>query len=305
MEDFGWTLNFAQGEKELYFQGLSTHFPEAWIKATVEYGDTDATVSFAPNQYVGTYYAYRINLKFAKADADGLNWTLMPDDYKYELIWDYEKNTMKAKDEDVYFLFNTLPDRVFYISAIQDMTLIHQDSFEGIPADPNSLLYSPGMADYGYDIFYFNVPSLSTSGDMLLTDNLYYTIYVDGEEWEFDADVYMIPENLIEIPWDFSAYYIFNYGTGARQVSFFVEGISTLGVQSIYYYNGEETRSNIITLDLEGGSVVEAVDAAKEVAKVTYFDLAGRAVTNPVNGLYITHTTYTDGTTTTSKKFIR
>ncbi len=304
LDDYGWTVSFAQGYDELYFQGMSSNFPTSWLKATVEYGDNDATVSFAQNQYVGVYAgAYYICVKFATYD--GSAWTLMPDDYQYELVWDFEENTMKAKDRDVYFLFNAAQDRVLYLDAYQNVTFLHQDSFEGTPADPNNLSFEYCMDSYGYNAFSFYVPSVSTDGELLDTNDLYYVVYVDGEEWECDADEYQIDESLTEIPWNYSAYYIYNPGGAKREVDFFVEGLSTVGVQTIYRYNGEETRSEIITLDLEGGSAVKAVDSDKEVAKVMYFDLAGRAVANPANGLYIKRTTYTDGTTVSSKKFVR
>lgn len=301
--DYGWTVSFAQGYDEIYFQGISSQFPEAWLMATVEYGDTEAIVSFPQNQYVGIYAdSYYIYTKYATYD--GEVYTLMPDDYQYELVWDYEENTLKAKDRDVYFIFNAAQDRVYYLEMFQNLSFLHQESFEGTPAAPNNLSFNYTMDDYGYDGFYFTVPSISTDGELLLTDNLYYVVYVDGEEWTCDADEYLIDESLTEIPWNFSAYYIYNYGGADREVDFFVEGISSVGVQSIYYYNGEETRSEIVTLSLDP-SAVKAVDSDKEVAKVVYFDLAGRAVANPTNGLYIKRTTYTDGTTVSAKKFVR
>ncbi len=305
--DYGWFVNFAQVYDELYFQGICSEFPEAWIKANIEYiDDTIATVSLPQNQYLGIYgETFYIYTKCATYDDDNNTWNIMPDDYQYELVWNMEDNTLKAKDHDVYFLFNGALDHIYYVELFQDLSLLHQNSLEGTPADPNNLIFKDTIDDYGYNGFFFNVPSISTDGNLLKTEDLYYVIYVDGEEWECNADEYLLPESLTEIPWNYSEYYIYNYGGASREVDFFVEGLSTVGVQTIYRYNGEETRSEIITLDLEGGSAVKAVGADKEVAKVMYFDLAGRAVANPANGLYIKRTTYTDGTTVSSKKFVR
>ena len=53
-----------------------------------------------------------------------------------------------------------------------------------------------------------------------------------------------------------------------------------------------------IRKDLTG---VKDVDAAKDVASVTYFNLAGQMSAQPVDGVNIVVTTYTDGTRTTAK----
>ena len=53
-----------------------------------------------------------------------------------------------------------------------------------------------------------------------------------------------------------------------------------------------------IRKDLTG---VEEIDAAKAVANVTYFNLAGQMSAQPVDGVNIVVTTYTDGTRSTSK----
>lgn len=48
-------------------------------------------------------------------------------------------------------------------------------------------------------------------------------------------------------------------------------------------------------------TAVEEIGAAKSVANVTYFNLAGQMSAQPVDGVNIVVTTYTDGTSTTSK----
>ena len=146
---------------------------------------------------------------------------------------------------------------------------------------------------------------MSTEGDFLDTDNLSYVVYVDGEEWEFDAEEYELEENMVEIPWNFGVYYIYNYGGALREVDFFVEGISTLGVQSIYRYDGEETRSDIVTIDLDDPSAVAAVGADRKVKDVKYYDLSGRQVASPAAGIFVKRVTFEDGTVATFKKAVR
>ncbi len=307
-EGFGWPLNFAQGYDEIYFQGLDPNMPEAWIKATVEYDDYSATVSIAQNQYIGDYSGYYIFTKCAKIvpnEETGYDdYVLMPDDYEYKLTWDFDAETMTAVDKDIIFLTNASRTEIYHLSKMSNIQLVHQASFEGTPVNPEIIQFQNSMDSYGYDAFIFDVPALTEDGDVLLTDDLYYIVYVDGEQWTFDADEYFLDATYEEVPWGLSAYYIYNYGGCTREVDFFVEGISTLGVQSVYKYNGEETRSEIVTLDLEGDSVA-SIDADKKVANVKYFDVAGREVANPAAGVVIKRVVYEDGTVASFKKVVR
>lgn len=192
---------------------------------------------------------------------------------------------------------------MYALTRVQDIFLKHQDSFEGVPANPTDLVFNDMYETAGYSNFTFTVPAISTDDDLLLTDNLYYVVYVDGEEMTFEADEYAIPETVTEVPWTLNEFHIFAYNGSSRLIDIFITGIESIGVQSIYYYDGVETRSDIVSINLESG--VDKVGLDKEIAKVVYFDLAGREVVNPANGLYIQHTTYTDGTTVSTKKFVR
>ncbi len=299
---YGWSINWAQGYDEFYFQGFSEAMPEAWFKATVEYEDDHAVISVAQDQYVGDYAGYYIYTKCAQVIDD--EFVLMPEDYVYQLIWDFEEGTITPKDADVSFLFNAAKDRVYYLDEFIDFTLIHQDSFAGTPQNPYGLEY--GYNDYyGCYEFYFTVPAISTEGEALKTENLSYVIYIDGEEWEFDPEEYQLEEPMVEIPW---SYYnpggIWDNGGAAREVDFFMEGVSTIGVQSIYNYEGEETRSEIVTLDLDP-TAVAGITADKKVTSVNYYDVAGRKVSNDAKGIVIKRVVYEDGTVASFKKAVR
>ena len=90
-----------------------------------------------------------------------------------------------------------------------------------------------------------------------------------------------------------------------RETDFFIDGISTLGVQSIYKYNGKETRSEIITLDLDDPTSVADINAGKKVADVKYYDIAGREMANPAAGIAIKRVVYEDGSVASFKKVVR
>lgn len=306
---YGWPVSWAQGYEEVYFQGLGSEMPDAWIKGTVEYDGSEAIISLASNQYVGVYYGFYVYTKAVKLlyneEYDEEEYELLPDDYQYQLVWDFEENTIYPKDPDIVFLLNLGKDDLNYLEEFYDFTLLHQDSFAGIPQNPENLVFIDFMEDYGEYDLYFDLSGFSTEGDVLLTENLSYVIYVDDEEWTFDATDYNLSEDMVEIPWSFDSDYIFTYYGTMRQVAFFVEGISTIGVQSIYKYDGEETRSEIVTLNVDDPTSVAGIGADKKVVGVKYYDVAGREVANPASGVVIKRVAYEDGSVASFKKIVR
>lgn len=306
---YGWPLNFAQGE-DLYFQGLSEVMPEAWVKASVEYGDSEAVISIPQNQYVGIYGGMYVYTKVAQVVVDEeYGWEfyeLVPDDQPFELIWDYEEETIRVKDPNVSLLFNLVLDDIDYLDEMYEFVLMRQESYEGVPTNPTDLDYYDMMEDYDFSVLEFQLPAFSTDGDVLLTSDLSYVVYVDGEEYTFDPEEYWLDEPMTEVPWNFENDWIMkSFGSSKHAVYLFAEGISTLGVQSVYRYNDEETRSEIVTLNLDDPSAVNSIAAGKKIAEVKYYGIDGREVANPASGIFVKRVTFDDGSVATFKKAIR
>ena len=308
--EYGWQVNFAQDGNEVYFQGLSERMPKAWVKANVVKDGNTAIVSIPQDQYVGDYASYHIFTRCVEMTTDDKGNIFfedepLPSDYEFQLIWDLDKNTMEAKDKNIVLLFNTSKTDVYFINALMDMKLIRQESYDGVPQNPYGLEFEDVMEDEGFYLFSCNLPAISTEGNYLLLDDLKYVVYINGEEWTFDADEYYLEDSVEEIPWLLNGYWIIKeFETCRHRVAFFVEGIDTFGVQSVYNCDGVETRSEIITLDVEEIMGVGDVEAAK-VASVKYYDLAGREVTNPAAGIFIKRTAFTDGSVSSLKTIIR
>ena len=304
---YGWPVSWAQGYDEVYFQGFSMEMPEAWIKGTVEYEGSEAVISIAANQYIGISNGFHVYTKAAipmyDEDYDEEYYEFLPDDYLYQMVWDLEENTICPKDPDVVLLLNLGKGELYELDEFSGFVLRHQDSFAGIPQNPCNLVFIDFMEQFDEYDFYFNVLGLSTEGNVLITENLSYIIYIDGEEWAFDASDYKLKEDMVEIPWSFDSDYIINHGGSMRQIAFFVEGISTIGVQSVYKYDGEETRSEIMTLNLEGLSA-DGINADKKVAAVKYYDMTGREVAEAASGIVIKRVVYEDGSVASFKKVL-
>lgn len=305
--DTGYSVNWAPGFDDWYLQGLSSYMPEAWVKGNVTYDEsTTATIAIPQLQYVGIYsgmYIYTMCAKLTWEDGQIVDAEIMPEDYCYELNWDMESNTVTAKDPEVTFILNAAKDRIYYLQLFDNLKMIHQEDFAGTPANPYNLSFNDTLADYGYSGFYFTVPSISTEGTLLDSNDLYYVVYVDGDEWTFEPEEYGTDEAIEEVPWDLALYYIYHLGGAQREVDFFVEGITTLGVQSVYKYNDEETRSDIVSINLEDG--VEGIAADKKIASVKYYGIDGREVANPAAGIFVKRVTFEDGSVATFKKAVR
>ncbi|MDE6638754.1 MAG: hypothetical protein K2K32_11045 [Muribaculaceae bacterium] len=307
-DGYGWQVNFAQMLNEVYFQGLSERLPEACVKGKVGIEDGKVIVSIPQNQYVGDYGRYHIFTKCVQMSTDDKGNIffdrLMPSDYDFQLIWDENSKTMTAKEKDIVLLFNTSMTDIYMINDLMNMKLIRQESYEGVPEDPYDLGFTDAMDEEGFYLFSFNVPAKSKEGDYLLIDDLSYVIYVDDDVWTFDEKDYFLDEPIEEIPWTFSnAWILKTYESCERRVAFFAQGMETLGVQTVYNHNGVETRSEIVTLNLEEDAVTE-IESSKE-AKVKYYDLTGHETKNPSDGIYIKRVTYEDGTVATQKQIFK
>lgn len=308
---YGWTVSFAQGGEEVYFQGLSESIPEAWVKATVEYDDTEAHVYIDQNQYVGAYYGYYVYTKCARIIGDeeeGYEYDLMPDDYRFELVWDYEEETMVPKDPSISLLFNISKDELNFVDELYEFVLSVNDGYEGTPANPYDLKYYDYMEDFNFAVLEFYAPALSVDGDLLDTSNLGYVVYLDNEEWTFDAGEYDLEESMVEIPWSFDneETILKFFGSCRHAVYLYVEGVSSIGVQSVYRYDGEETHSEIVTLDLKDDpSSSTSLDIDRKVADEKYYDLSGRQVAHPAAGIFVKRVTFEDGSVVTFKKAVR
>ena len=297
--EFGHVVNVGFDGDMMYLEGMSVSLPLSVIYAKVD----GNTANIAQNQILGSLWGYFIYTKVLNADFE-----LAADNVEYSLIIDRENKVISSADPDNFLVLNGSLDELMYLELYQDFTLKVQTTFDGVPVDPNSLEYDDYYEDYGMSAFIFAVPNLATNGNVLLDENLAYRIYIDGELYEFDGDDYDGIDGVItEVPFNFdNGYDLYWYSPSMRVIMFYFIGAETFGVQSVYDYEGVVTESQIVTLNIVTGEVT-GVDnlISNDIKSVTYYDLSGRKVNNPQNGIFIQRAVVADGSVKTKKVVVR
>lgn len=180
------------------------------------------------------------------------------------------------------------------------------------PEDPRFADFQAYNPDYGYGIFNFVLPTLDTNKKYLNPDNLYYCFYLDDPNKPF----VFTKEDYRYMPADSMDIFPANYNDGfdmapldenVHQVYFYFADFDSLGVQSIYRGGGEEHRSNIVWISYDKALGITNPQSEGNSATIgtEYFDITGRKISRPVQGLVIRKDHRADGTVSVTKLMLR
>lgn len=117
---------------EVYISGLTSNFPDAWIKGALD----GTTVTFSKFQFVGMYSA-TMPIWAVGADSDTGN---LQD---FTMTYDSEAQTLTL-DENQLLVFNAAEDRMYYISYIESLTIYAE---KPAPAQIDELPYVNSFDD--------------------------------------------------------------------------------------------------------------------------------------------------------------
>ena len=182
-----------------------------------------------------------------------------------------------------------------------------EDAEAAVPADPEALEFFDCKDESGFTRFDFNINLVDVDGKPLHADNVTYSIYTDDDQlFTFDYDTYGanngFDQDMTEIPYGFTGYdfylrrvYFYRTNTGDNPLFNW-----RIGIQVHNTVDGVRNSSNIVYLEENPYNAIDGVKQGKTVASERYYNLAGQKVANP-EGITIKVTTYTDGTTTTTK----
>lgn len=256
-------------EDTLYIRGLNPNFPDGTISAKIN--GTSATI--VQNEIMGIYencfmYTKCVydNPDFDYMDDESEEFLFAPEDVVYELEISDDGNTITSKDGEMYLCLNGASNRLYYLAAYRGIRLHFQESFAGTPKIPTEPYWYDEFAMGGDGTFFFNIFDVSEEGTLLKTNCLYYRIYEDGEIKTFMQEKnnngyrpnYYYPGIAAPttlIPYEFMNWQdIYNYAdTPRRMVAFYNPAISTVGVQTVYNYEGTTSCSDILSYDIASG----------------------------------------------------
>ncbi|MDE6291888.1 MAG: hypothetical protein K2M16_10185 [Muribaculaceae bacterium] len=287
------------GDK-VFVKGLFSEQPDSWIEGKID-GDK---ISFQSGQYVGEdttygYYTYFCGATVGQAwDEDYEEWY---DVYNYtdELVFTYDKEnqTLTAGESDVA-VYNTSDHTIAYLSVLNSPVLKVQPAvISQTPQNPFNLEFFDYLDSYGYSWIQFNLPMFNTEGVLLNVEDLYYKVYVDGDEYEFSSDEYFkLEDDMTLVPYNFSEDYDFIVNDTYHEVYLYFAGAEELGVQLCSVKDGEILgASDIVSINITTG--VKSVEdySCKRIASVSYFNMNGQQVANPQAGVFVKTVSYEDG----------
>lgn len=184
---------------------------------------------------------------------------------------------------------------------------VRGESHPAVPANPEAIEFFDCGTEEGYTRFDFNINLFDVDGNPLDADALTYSIFTDNDQlFTFDYDTYGFNNgfdtDMTEIPYGYSGYdfylrRVYFYRTNKGENPFFTWRI---GIQLNYTVDGVTNKSDIVYLEVYPQTSVSEVNTDKSVASVRYYNVAGQQVSQP-SGLTIQVTTYSDGTTSTTK----
>ena len=210
---------------DVYMQGLCTYLPQSWVKGVLN----GNTITFAKGQYFGNYgNTYDMFLN-----------TLMGEDVVF--TYDEKAGTLTAQNE----VFLTDNDQ-YYFDSYRGAVFKKVVEKAATPANPSITSLENG--NYGWFIN-FNIPSVDTDGNGLVTSKLSYQIFTDVEK-EVSALVFTpethtkLTENMSVIPFGFTENYDF-YNSQIYLNELYSADWNKIGIKSIYTGGGETHETEI------------------------------------------------------------
>ena len=294
---------------DVYFQNVFADMPGSTIKGRVEGNQ----VIFDDGQYLGEYmehFVFGIALyEDTYYDFDEGYW--FTDRYRLEnLIFAYDKSDNLMYTED-NLLVNSGLETLLEVANIKTPVLKKKliGAVPGAPVTPEYSAYYPyhyhddGTGSYGTFIFYF--PNYDDNFTKIDKQRLFYQIFFDKETepYVFKKSEYPgLTKDMYEFPWGFDDNTNFVCrGICEHYIYFYRSQMDRIGVRAVYYGDDDTYYSDIMWSDGASGVEEIAADSMSPVVAEEYYDIAGRRVQNPANGIFIKVEKLANGKTVTTK----
>ena len=284
-------------DDEVWLTGFSKDLPDAWIHGTYD----GTSIIFESNQYLGLYdgmyYAYFYGATaYVGQNEQGTPETM----YRLDDILICEENSKKGYSSEDVFLINSGNRESKYLFVLSRPDINPYETKERYPMLPNITGFTQinPSEQIGLGQFSFALDPIDCYGNEFLDpEKLFYTIYVNDESNPLILKKSQFPkwvsEDTSEIPYSFS--------DGVQEwtiMPFFNEfnllfmdsSWTRIGVKAIYKEGGKSLETPVAWSNEPAPNwpevSVESIVADTE-GDAEYYDLTGRRVENPSNGIFI------------------
>ena len=300
----GTLLQVVFDDNEVYIKGLSSQFPEVWLKGELADGKVSIpSCNIGINDWGNVYFFAPL------VEEEMYGWIQkVPGEGDVVFLFDEETQTISLEEGKAYCFANN------HYNADEEYVNVTASPFTevaAVPMTPEIFRFeeTPSWGDeekprgmsYFTDIY---VPPLDVEGHFINPNKLYYMYYTDNDvPFVFTVDNYSFTEEVdgydyvpewtedfTITPYTFKDEYqeFSNIRTYLRWGE-----ITRLGIQSIYLGGGEEHRSPIHYFGDE--TAIKDKGVTNVTGEAVYYDLQGRRLQSPVHGINIVK--LHDGTT--------
>lgn len=292
-------VNVAIDGNDIYLSGMNRAIPDAWVKGSID----DNRVIIPSGQYMGPdFERYYLNYFWGAEVTEGTD-PETGEEQKYvsmtdAAVFSYDADNKRLVQEGFYMI-NSTPEQLYPLTSYSDVVVEAQNrNPEAAPAAPYDLVVT--IDEYwGECNAWFMIPTSDVDGKMIDPDNLYYEVFIDDQPLEITIYDSLGNDTYTSlIPYAYQDWDIYVDGPD-HTVYFYTFPAESVKVQSVYFNEeGKELRSTPAVYSV---SAIESINSNSEVISREYFDLQGRRISRPGNGVVISVTTYSDGHTVNEK----
>ncbi|MDY6301018.1 MAG: hypothetical protein SPL96_03890 [Bacteroidales bacterium] len=294
--------------EDIYMGNLNNNNPDSYIKGKL----VDGKATFATRQYLGPdpYYNGHIYVLTGDAYVDAETYSSPVFNYNLndEIVFNVDEDARNIVAEwPASMITNVGPNTLSILNDYVAPSLVAFDEVPAVPANPIFTVEDITVnITTGFTVLHFTIPTVDVDGNKLNENKLYYNILLDDEVFTFDPETYIGLSNaMTDVPYKFEDninFDIYMSGNGRHTVYIYTTDYDIIGVQSIYTAGDEVNRSEIIYVNNPTHSGINEFTTGAQVVDTRYYDLTGRELpTAPTTGLYLQRSTYSDGTTATTK----
>lgn len=299
----GYSVTVDYDDTRIYITGLSNvKAPTAVLCGTI----ADGKASFKGGQCVGLdrfkglIYAYACSIEMVYVPGypynDGYAAKISPTDNDFVMTLDTERKILTPQTDLVYASTEiyTNPDgesEVATSSFYRKNFIIGRPDPDAEITVPTPIIRSFTLTDgFNFSEFYFTIPRVYGNANLLDSESLYFSLYINGELYPIEPDEYTSFEataDLVKYGYTDNLDFIYFPDEKQQGMAILPEGMDSVGVQAVYVKDDSVYKSDVATYVITKDDAIEAIGTS--AAAAPSFDLLGRRVPSSAHGLIISN----------------